>query len=125
MDVESPKHLEKLRDYPEIKAAFFNYRVASPEMVAEFERAQKNELYWPPIRALARRFAESGAPAEKRDDIEVYDRPCWLISTLLAPRPDSPYAIAVTDASGAGADELIAALRKASDHYWNGSYFWK
>jgi hypothetical protein len=125
VDVESPKHLEKLRDYPEIKAAFFTYQVARPEMVAEFERAPKNTMYWPPIRKLARRFVESGAPAEIRDDIEVYGQRCWLISTLLAERPDSAYAIAVTDATGAGADELIAVLRKASDHYWNGSYFWK
>jgi hypothetical protein len=125
VDVESPKHLEKLRDHPEIKAAFLSFQVAMPEMTAEFERAPKNTMYWPPIRELVRRFAESGAPSEMRDEIEVYGQRCWLISTLFAERPDSPYAVAVTDATGAGADELIAALRRALDQYWNGSYFWK
>jgi hypothetical protein len=125
VDVESPKHLEKLRDYPEIKAALLGFQVALPDRTAEFERSPKNTLYWPPIRALARRFTDSGSPAETRENIEVYGQPCWLISTLLDNRPDSPYAIAITDAAGAGAEDLIEALRRASDHYWNGSYFWK
>ena len=42
MDAESPKHLERLRDQPEIKAALLQRRAVTAATEARFERAAKN-----------------------------------------------------------------------------------
>ena len=125
MDVQSPEHLEKLRDYPEIKAALVCFRFEQPEEVARFERSPKNALYWGPIEEVVERFRRVGAIAEVRETISVYGRPCTLIATAIAVSPHSPYAIAVVAAVDAPVDDLVSALHTATHDYWYGSTFFK
>lgn len=125
MDVESPEHLERLRDLPQIKVALLRIWVETPPAV-RFERSARNTDYWPPVEALAADFIATQQPRETCTDIDVYGRPCWLISTLLAPKASSPYAIAITAADdGADLDTLVGRLRQVCHDYWYGSHFFK
>jgi len=123
MDVESPKHLERLRDQPEIKAALLRERPMAEASECRFERSAKNRDYWPPIEALAARIGAGGRIDEACTSLTVYGQPCWLIVTALDPR--GPYAIAMTAADAAPAMELGAVLRKVTHDYWYGSTFFK
>src|SRR5688572_11852081 len=125
MDVESPKHLERLRDQPELKAALLRFQPTPTATEARFERAAKNTLYWPPIEKLSARFLETGRSEDIREARLFYGRPCWLLAITLAQSPDAPYTIAVAAADGAPLDVLVALLRAVSDDYWYGSYFFK
>jgi len=125
VDVESPKHLERLRDQPEIKAALLCEQASPTAPEVRFERSPKNTLYWPPIESLAAGFLGVGRPAPVCEPIQLYGRPCWLLATALSPARESPYAIAVASAEGAPVATLLALLRRVSDDYWNGSHFWK
>ena len=125
MDVESPKHLERFRDQPEIKAVLLRFGPEPPAAEARFERAAKNTLYWPPIETLARRFVAAGRADETREAQRVYGRSCWLLAACVSPAADSPFAIAMADAEGAPAEALLELLRKVSEDYWYGSYFFK
>jgi hypothetical protein len=123
MDVESPEHLERLRDQPEIKAVLLRERPAAEASECRFERSAKNKDYWPPIEALAASVVASGHVDEACTSLTVYGRPCWLLATAL--NPVGPYAIAVTAADGASVDDLAALLRKVTHDYWFGSSFFK
>ena len=125
MDVESPKHLERLRDQPEIKAALLRFQPAPTATEVRFERAAKNTLYWPPIEELAARFLAMGRGEEIRETQDFYGRPCWLLAVTLARSPDAPYTIAVAAADGVPVDALVALLQDVSHDYWHGSYFFK
>ena len=125
MDVESPRHLERLRDQPEIKAALLREQATPAATEVRFERSPRNTQYWPPIETLGARFLEAGRPASACDPIEVYGRPCWLLATALHPSTASPYAIAVASAEGAPVATLLALLRSVSEDYWHVSFFWK
>ena len=125
MDVESPKHLERLRDLPEIKVALLRMSVAADSSEARFERTAKGTLYWPPVRSLATHFAGAAQPSEIRTPITVYGRSCWLLATMLAPAASAPYVIAVAAADGAEMEAIIGRLREVSHDYWYGSYFFK
>ena len=125
MDVESPKHLERFRDQPEIKAVLLKLGPESDAAEARFERAAKNALYWPPIEALAGRFIATGRARETHEAQRVYGRSCWLLATALTPNAGAPFAIAMADAEGAPVETLLALLRKVSEDYWYGSYFFK
>lgn len=123
MDVESPEHLERLRDQAEIKAVLLREQPVAGAAECRFERSAKNKDYWPAIEALAASVVASGRADEACTSLTVYGRPCWLLATAL--NPVGPYAIAVTAADGASVEDLVAVLRKVTDHYWFGSYFFK
>ena len=125
MDIESPEHLERLGDQPEIKAALLREGPAPEATEARFERAAKNRLYWPPIETLSTRFLAAGRSEEIRESVELYGRPCWLLATRIAESTEAPYAIAVAAADGAPVDALLALLREVSHDYWHGSSFFK
>ncbi len=125
MDVESPEHLERLRELPQIKFALLRLRAGSPPEI-RFERSARNTAYGPPVEALAADFIAARQPRELCTHIEVYGRPCWLIATLLVPRTDSPYAIAIAAADdGADLETLVGRLRQVCHDYWYGSTFFK
>lgn len=126
MDVESPEHLERLRDLKPIKAALLLFRADSPKQQARFERTARNPDYWPHLEALHAQFVAAGAPQESCTPITVYGQACWLISTLNAPRPDSHFSIAVASAvEGADVDSIVTRLRAVCGDYWYGSSFFK
>ena len=125
MDVESPKHLERLRDQPEIKAALLRFQPTPTATEVRFERAAKNTLYWPPIERLAERFLAMGRGEEVRETRDFYGRPCWLLAVTLAQSADAPYTIAVAAADGTPVDALVALLQDVSHDYWHGSSFFK
>jgi hypothetical protein len=125
MDVESSKHLERLRDQPEVKVALLRLRLDSIDDEARFERASKNTLYWPAVNNLAKRFLSIGRAEEVREAHEFYGRPCWLLATALAPSADAPFAIAVAAADGAPVQALVELLQGVSRDYWFGSSFFK
>ena len=125
MDEESPKHLERLRDQAEIKAALLRLQPTPTSTEARFERAPKNTLYWPPIEALAARFLAAGRTEEIREPREFYGRPCWLLATRVVDTPNAPYTIAVAAADGAPVEALVALLQDVGHDYWHGSSFFK
>ena len=125
MDVESPKHLQRLRDQPEFKAALLRSQPAPTATEARFERAAKNTLYWPPIEKLSARFLATGRSEEIRETHHFYGRPCWLLAIVLGQPPDASYTIAVAAADGAPLDVLVALLQDVTHDYWHGSYFFK
>ena len=125
MDIESPDHLERLRNQSEIKAALLRPWIAHDAKEARFERAAKNRLYWPPIANLSRRFLDAGRAEEVCEGLQLYGRPCWLLACVLAPSPDAVYVIALVGADGAPVDLLQALLRDVCRDYWHGSYFFK
>ena len=125
MDAESPEHLERLRDQPEVKVALLRLLPDSIEPEARFERASKNALYWPAVNCLASRFLSVGYAEEVREEREFYGRPCWLLATSLGSSADAPYAIAVAAADGTPIEALVALLHSVSHHYWFGSSFFK
>jgi hypothetical protein len=125
MDVESPDHLERLRDQPDVKVALLRQRPEASASEARFERTAKNALYWPAVERLAARFIEQGHAADLQEPCEFYGRPCWLLATKLAPADDAPYAIAVAASDGASAAGLVALLQDVSRDYWFGSTFFK
>lgn len=124
MDIQSPHHLDRLRDQPELKIALLRSG-ARPGQEARFERHSKNAMYLPPVERLVSRFLTSGRVEDVREDCEIYGRPCWLVCTLLAPSPHAPYAIAVAAADGAPFEALVELLQRVSRDYWYGSYFFK
>jgi len=123
MDVESPRHLERLRAEPEIKAVLLRERPTAGASECRFERSARNKAYWPPIEELAASILASGRVDEACRPVTIYGRACWLIATALDPL--GPYAVAVAAADGASVDDLTAVLRKVTDNYWFGSYFFK
>jgi hypothetical protein len=123
MDIESPEHLERLRDQPEVKAALLRKRPVADASECRFERNTKNNAYWPPIEDSAAGVLASARVEEACRALTIYGRPCWLIVTAL--NPVGPYAIAVTAADGASVEDLVALLRKVTEHYWFGSSFFK
>jgi hypothetical protein len=125
VDIESPQHLERLRDQPEIKAALLRSWMALDAREVRFERAAKNRLYWPPIENLSRRFLDAGCAERVCDGQQIYGRPCWLLANVLAPSPNAAYVIALASADGAPLDVLQALLREVCHDYWHGSYFFK
>jgi hypothetical protein len=125
MDIESPKHLDRLRDQPEVKVALLRLRPDSIEPEARFERASKNTLYWPAVNDLANHFLSVGRAEEVREEREFYGRPCLLLATILAPSADAPYAIAIVAADGTSDQALVALLQSVSHDYWFGSSFFK
>lgn len=125
MDIESPDHLERLRNQSEIKAALLRPWIAHDAREARFERAAKNRLYWPPIENLSRRFLDAGRAEELCEGCQIYGQPCWLLACVLAPSPKAAYVIALASADGAPVDLLQALLRDVCRDYWHGSYFFK
>lgn len=125
MDVESPRHLERFRDQPEIKAALLRAGPTTADTEARFERSTRNTDYWPPILALSSRFLATGRSESLQEPIEVYGRPCWLLATTMGPAETGPYAIALAAADGASSEDLMRLLLDVSHDYWHGSYFWK
>jgi len=125
MDVQSPEHLERLRDQIAFKAALLRRHPDPAVGEARFERSPKNTHYWPPIEQLAAHFAASGLVQETLEEHTLYGRPCWLLATSLAPSPNSPYAIAVAAADSAPPDALLSLLRDVTHDYWYGSSFFK
>ncbi len=125
MDVESPDHLERLRDQPEIKAALLRFGPGPASAEARFERAARNTLYWPAVEQLSARFLAAAGSEEVTESREFYGRPCWLLATRLAASAESPYAIAVAAADGAPLAALVALLRRVGNDYWRGSDFFK
>ena len=123
MDVESPRHLERLRDEPEIKAALLRERPAAGASECRFERSARNDAYWPPIEELAASVLASARVDEACRPVTIYGRSCWLLATAL--NPIGPYAIAVTAADGASVEDLVAVLRQVTHDYWFGSSFFK
>ena len=125
MDIESPDHLERLRNQSEIKAALLRPWIAHDAKEARFERAAKNRLYWPPIENLSRRFLDSGRTEQVCQGYQIYGQPCWLLAIALAPSPKAAYAIALAGAQGASADAMLDQLRSVCHDYWHGSDFFK
>ncbi len=125
MDVESPEHLERLRNLPEIKAALLRFRLDSPATEARFERVSKNVLYWPAIESLSQRFVSTGHAVPVQEEHQIYGRPCWLLAVVLAPSSDAPFTIAVAAADAAPVETLTALIQSVSRDYWFGSYFFK
>lgn len=125
MDVQSPEHLERFRNQPEIKAVLLRAGPAQQDAEARFERVPKNTAYWPAILSLSSRFVSAGRSEEVRAPHEAYGRACWLLATTMGPPENGPYAIAVAAADGAPMEELQALLLDVSRDYWHGSYFWK
>ena len=125
MDAESPIHLERLRACPEYKVAMLRMGLAASKDQVRFDRAPGNTSYWPPLLALLDRLQQAGAPAEVREPIEIYERPCLLIATSLTPSPIAPCALAVVAADGEHVEVLAERLRDVCHDYWYGSYFWK
>ena len=123
MDVESPVHLERLRDQPEIKAALLRERPDAEASECRFERSAKNNAYWPPIEDFAASVRAGARVDEACRPVTIYGRSCWLLATAL--HPVGPYAIAVTAADGASVEDLVALLRKVTHDYWFGSSFFK
>ncbi len=124
MDAEQPHHLERFRGRPEIKAALLREGPTPSSTEARFERASKNSAYWPAILALSSRFLAAGRSEAVQEPLEVYGRPCWLLSAILG-SGGGPFAIAVTAADGASIETLRDLLLDVSHDYWFGSYFWK
>lgn len=125
MDVQSPAHLERFRNQPEIKAVLLRQWALPMAPETRFERSPKNSLYWPPIQSLAARLLSAGRAEDGCECLDLYGRPCWLMVATLDPSPKAAYAIAVASAEGASVDTLLALLRSVSHDYWHGSYFWK
>lgn len=124
-DDESPEHLERLRDRPEIKAALLVLHPVHPSTPAWFERSPKNALYRAAIEGIAARWKAAGRVEEASEPIELYGRPCRLLTTLLAPSQEAPFAFAVASADGAPIEPLVTLLRSVSHDYWYGSTFFK
>lgn len=124
MDVQSPSHLERLRDQPEVKVALLRFPGSGGNEV-RFERSPKNTLYRDAIQPLADRFAAAGAVTGLREDALIYGRPCWLLAASLGPSSQSPAFIAVVAADGAPPEDLLALLQSVSHDYWYGSSFFK
>lgn len=125
MDSESPTHLERLRDLPQIKVALLRLRATAPSRDARFERSARNALYWEPVETLATQLVAAQTPRELCTPVTLYGRPCWLICTALAAAPDSPYAIAVVSSEGVELAGVVEHLRNVTRDYWYGSYFFK
>jgi hypothetical protein len=125
LDIESPDHLERLRDQPEVKVALLRRRPDAIDTEARFERAAKNTRYWPAVDELAERFRIAGRAEEVAIEQAFYGKPCWLMATVLAPAADAPFAIAVAAAVGLSASALVELLRDVSRDYWFGSSFFK
>lgn len=125
MDVESPEHLERLRDRPEIKAALLYLHPVLPSTPVWFERSAKNALYRDAIEGLAARLRATGRVEDGDERLELYGRPCRLLTTLLAPSAESPFAFAVVSAEGAPIEALQTLLRAVTHDYWFGSTFFK
>jgi len=125
VDVESPHHLERLRGQPEVKAALLRLHASPEAPEARFERAPRNEAYWPPLLTLDRQVVGAGMPRYLQEDLTCYGRPCWILCVPLAESSGSPYAVAVTAADGAAAEVLADLLRDVTHDYWYGSYFFK
>ena len=125
MDVESPEHLERLRDLKPVKVALLQFHVEMPGRGVRFERSARNAAYWPHVEALHARQVTAMRADEGRSSLVVYGRDCWLISTLLAPRHDSPFALAVATADGVDADDIVTTLRSVCHDYGYGSTFFK
>lgn len=125
MDVESPHHLERLRDLKSIKVALLLLGASSQNQQARFEHSSRNPDYWPAVEALRAQIVAAGAPVETCTPITVYGRPCWLICTLNAPRADSPFSIAVAAAESEKLEAIVARLRSVCHDYWYGLYFFK
>ena len=125
MDVQSPEHLERLRDQPEIKAALLRKQLAPEATEVRFERAAKNTLYWPPIDELAARFLSAGCTQPIEERLRIYGQPYLLLATALSPAPHAPYVIAVVAFGGAPVETLRALLQAVTRDYWYGSYFFK
>lgn len=125
MDIESPDHLERLRNQSEIKAALLRPWIAHDAKEARFERAAKNRLYWPPIENLSRRFLDAGRTEQVCEGCQIYCQPCWLRAIALAPSPKAAYVIALAGAEGASVDALLDLLRSVCHDYWHGSDFFK
>ena len=125
MDVQSPKHLERLRGQPEIKAVLLRSWLAPDANEARFERVPKNALYWPPLESFNARFLAAGRAEDFCEPMSIYGRPCWLLSVALHPSPKAAYAICAASSEGASLETLRALLLSVSDDYWHGSYFFK
>lgn len=124
MDAELPHHLERFRTRPEIKAVLLRLGPSPGHSEARFERTGKNPDYWPAILALYARFVAAGRSETVQEPVEVYGRPCWLVSAPLG-SSGGPFAIAVTAADGAPVETLRELLLDVAHDYWHGSYFWK
>lgn len=124
MDAELPSHLERFRSQPEIKAVLLREGPRPDNTEARFERSGKNPDYWPAILALSSSFLAAGRSDTLQRPLEVYGRPCWLLSAALG-SGGGPFAIAVTAADGAPAETLRELMLDVSHDYWFGSYFWK
>ncbi|MFN0184790.1 MAG: hypothetical protein ACKVQR_13330 [Aquabacterium sp.] len=125
MDVESPEHLERLRQQPEVKAALLLRGPLAGADQCRFERAAKNTLYWPAIEDLALRMRAEGRSQVVREERTFYGRPCWLLAICLSPAADGPFTIAVVAADSEPAEVLEALLQRVSRDYWFGSRFFK
>lgn len=125
MDVGSPKHLERLRGEPAVKAALFRLDPDPAFGEARFERSSKNAAYWPPISQLAERFFAAGSVVPLTEGIRVYGRPCWLLAVPIAASPTSPFVIALASAEGPPSEALATFLREVCHDFWYGSSFFK
>lgn len=125
MDIESPVHLDRLRNQPEIKAAILRRGAAPTAAEARFDRAVKNTLYWPALEAISARFIAAGRAEDTCETLFVYGQPCRLLAATLGPSADAPYILAIVGAEGAPVDTLFALLQSVCRDYWFGSYFFK
>jgi len=125
MDVESPTHLERLRDLPQIKVALLRLCAKPPSREVRFERSARNASYWAPVEALAAQFVAAEAAHDLCTPVTLYGRPCWLICAALAAKRDAPYASAVVSSEGVERETVVEHLRNVTRDYWYGSYFFK
>jgi hypothetical protein len=125
MDIQSPKHLERFRDQPEIKAVLLRSFLSATANEARFERAAKNSLYWPPIDNLESRILLNNHIVEVQEAHQIYGRPCWLLGTSLTSSPNAPFLIAIVAADGTPVTALLTLLNEVSHDYWYGSTFFK
>lgn len=125
MDVQSPDHLHRLQAQPDVKVALLRLRPTPQSDEIRFERSPKNSAYWLPVTALDAQITRKGSVDETRECLDIYERPCWLIATALAPLPNSPYVVAIAAADGADINALVKLLQAVCHDYWHGSYFFK
>lgn len=125
MDMESPTHLERLRDLAQIKVALLRLCAKPPSREVRFERSARNTLYWPPVETLAAQLVKAEAASDLCLSVTLYGRPCWLICAALAAGRDSPYTIAIVSSEGVEREAVVEHLRKVTRDYWYGSTFFK
>jgi hypothetical protein len=114
VDAAIQKHLERLDDLKEIKAALFRFGPAANDDEFHFRRSARSEELWSPVTALSARFVSQGRSEAVQEMVEAYGQRFRLLATTNGRPEAAPYIIAIASAAGASSQTLLHALSVAA-----------